>query len=151
MKVEKIVKKTETINLTITGITLLSIEEYEACKDHIPPLKVWWWLRSPGYGSYDAAGVIGGGSVYYGGGRVNSDGVCVRPALQISNLESSHLKIGDEFEFGGKEWTVISDSLAICNKCIGERPFRKDWLAPDANSYEASDNLPPHTRDFSRE
>jgi hypothetical protein len=43
----------------------------------------WWWLRSPGYDSYDTANVDDVGYIYYSGGSVdNSDG-CARPALWI--------------------------------------------------------------------
>lgn len=43
----------------------------------------WWWLRSPGYDSYGAASVYGGGSVEVHGDVVNYDGDAVRPALWI--------------------------------------------------------------------
>ncbi len=47
----------------------------------------WWWLRSPGYASDDAAVVNYGGSVIYAGYDVDYDLYCVRPAMWI-NLES---------------------------------------------------------------
>ena len=47
----------------------------------------WWWLRSPGYYSYDAAVVRNDGWVYRDGDNV-SDGIDgVRPALHL-NLQS---------------------------------------------------------------
>jgi len=46
----------------------------------------WWWLRSPGYDTYDAAFVIDDGIVYLRGGGVQGGGG-VRPALWL-NLES---------------------------------------------------------------
>ena len=47
----------------------------------------YWWLRSPGYMQYNAAGVISAGSVSYMGSSVRSDRDGVRPALWI-NLDS---------------------------------------------------------------
>lgn len=44
----------------------------------------WWWLRSPGDYSYNAANVNCGGSVYYCGCSVFSHYVAVRPALWIN-------------------------------------------------------------------
>ena len=44
----------------------------------------WWWLRSPGRDSYDAADVDLFGSVSHRGGSVNYDNDAVRPALWIN-------------------------------------------------------------------
>ncbi|MCL1986434.1 MAG: DUF6273 domain-containing protein [Firmicutes bacterium] len=43
----------------------------------------WWWLRSPGYGSYDAVGIDEFGRVNLGGGFVSEVDSGVRPALWI--------------------------------------------------------------------
>lgn len=47
----------------------------------------YWWLRSPGNLQRSAGYVFDVGSVYYDGGLVHADDVCVRPALWI-NLDS---------------------------------------------------------------
>ncbi len=47
----------------------------------------WWWLRSPGYDSSDAAGVNYSGWVYRYGNSVSDDYGGVRPALYL-NLQS---------------------------------------------------------------
>ena len=47
----------------------------------------WWWLRSPGSNSYDAAGVRDDGWVHRRGDYVRSDSGGVRPALHL-NLQS---------------------------------------------------------------
>ena len=47
----------------------------------------YWWLRSPGNLQRSAGYVFDDGSVYYDGGLVHADDVCVRPALWI-NLDS---------------------------------------------------------------
>lgn len=138
MKIEKIITTLEPQELEITGITLLSKEEYEACEEHIAPRNFWWWLRSPSSSSDDIAACV------YDEGYVDSiyvysSRVGVSPALQICNLESSNLKIGDRFKLKGQTWTVVSEGYALCDDNIGYHCFRENWRASDANVYEKSD------------
>jgi len=136
MKAVKYVE--EVFELTIDGITLLSVEEYGACREYVPPFNDLWWLRSPGNFSKHAAVVNLNGHVYSCGGSVNNDHA-VRPALRLVGLKSTNLQIGDWFRLFGHDWTVVSDTLALCNDSIGEIPFREDYEAEDASNYEASD------------
>lgn len=137
MEVEKIITKTETKELDISGATLLSIEEYKKYKDMIPECHGNWWLRSPGYGSSNAAVVFGDGTGSYYGRYVNIDDFAIRPALKISNLVD--VRVGDIVKFDGKTFTVISPKYALCDTAIGHGAFRKERNAADANVYEASD------------
>ena len=126
--------------LHIQEITLLSIEEYEEAEEHIPTIRGWWWLRSPGFASNSAAGVSTDGSVDADGDYVFRTRVVVRPALRVSNLQSLDLQIGDKiFDLAGHTWTVIADDLMLCDDGIGQHCFRDDWEAEDSNVYEASD------------
>lgn len=125
------------VNIDITGITLLSIEEYKVAEDHIPPLDKYWWLRSPGLGRDFAACVIPGFGVNGYGHYVYHD-YGVRPALRI-NPGSVDFQIGDKVGLGGFTFTYISKELLLCDAIITFMPFRKDWQADDANEYEASD------------
>lgn len=136
MKVEALVRK--DVNLDVQGITLLSVEEYEACREYVPPFNGIWWLRSPGSSSEYAAVVSRSGGVYSYGGSVSYD-YAVRPALKLVGLKSANLQIGDNFRLFGHDWTVVSDTHALCNDSIGESPFREDYEAEDANNYEKSD------------
>ena len=139
MKIKWVKKGNENIDLKIDEITLLSKEEYIKLKDVIPIFRGCWWLRSPGDRGDVAAFVYGEyGSVFEAGCRV-TEVFGVRPALQIKNLSSLNLKIGDKASLFGRQWTVISDSLVLCDAVIGETCFRKDDSAPDANDYEHSD------------
>ena len=124
---------------TITGATLLSVEEAEKLPDHLRKYNGWWRLRSPGNYQDCAATVTYGGSVDCIGDIVDFDRACVRPALKISNRESSGLKVGDRFYFSNVEFEVISSDLAFCVTDIGYCAFRENWKAADANIYEASD------------
>ena len=129
---------TEPTELEITGITLLSKEEYEAHQDLICLKNDCWWLRSPYSNDVNDAGFVddyGYLDIYNVGDSI----VGVSPALQICNLESSNLEIGDKFKLKGYTWTVISENLAQCDGIIGYSPFRRDWKAKDANVYEKSD------------
>ena len=137
MKAEKII--TSPVNIEITEVTLLSIEEYEACFDSIPMIDDWWWLRSPGFYSGLAAGVDSDGSVRSGGRYVNRGGSAVRPAFRIRNLKSSDLQIKDRLVLAGYTWTIIADNLALCDSPVDYTCFRMDYKANDANDYEASD------------
>lgn len=137
MKVDKIVTVKE--DLDIVGATLLSIEEAEKLPLELRRYNCWWLLRSPGCDSYYATFVDDDGSICDFGDLVNYDLHSVRPALIITNIESSNLKIGDKFEFGGKPFQIISNKLAFCLTDIGMCCFREDWQAKDANDYEKSD------------
>ena len=135
----KIKKGNENNDLKIDEITLLSKEEYIKLKNVIPLCRGNWWLRSQGDLDFTAAFVHGEyGSVNEYGINVDVE-FGVRPALQIRNLSSPNLKIGDKVSLFGRQWTVISDSLVLCDAVIGKTCFRKDYSAPDANDYEHSD------------
>ena len=134
--VKKRIVYTEPVCVLIKGITLLSIEEYEATRDMIPMVKDDWWLRSLSDDASFAMSVGGGGEVYHRLGTGVLFGLGVRPVL---NLELGDLRIGDVFELAGYMWTVINGNMALCNDIIGECCFRDDWKAKDANDYEKSD------------
>lgn len=132
------VKKLVPMNLDITAITLLSIEEYKVAEDNIPPVDNGWWLRSPGGYRFNAACVYPGGVVDDYGATVSFDFVGVRPALRF-NPTSLNLQIGEKVLSGGFTWTHVSEGLLLCDRIITQMPFRKDWQAEDADKYEASD------------
>lgn len=125
--------------LEITGATLLSAKEAKNLNKEILKADENWWLRSCGHRDGLAACVFGDrGYADYFGYLVNYS-YGVRPALEISNLESSNLKIGDTITFGEHDFTIISDKYALCNEIVDKRVFREDYVAEDANDYEASD------------
>ena len=139
MKAEKIIIKTEPINIEIGKITLLSIKEYREAEKNIECVNNNWWLRSPGTYDGDAAFVDGeDGDVGEDGDDVLEE-FGVRPALNISNLQSLNLKVGNKIKLADHNWTVISDELALCDEIIGGSAFREDWEEDDANEYEQSD------------
>lgn len=140
MRIERKIREEVDESIKVAGVTLLSVDEYETAKEYIPPIKGWWWLRSPGDYRYYAAYVHRDGRVLTHGNNVYGAGGVVRPALSISNLDSLNLKSGDRLiDFCGFDWTVISARLAICDTGIGTHCFQEDWRAPDANDYEKSD------------
>ena len=135
MTVEKIIITKEREELNIVGATLLSTEEAETLLSREErKYEDWWRLRSPGTDSSHAAGVDYLGSVNYFGLDVYRNDVAVRPALQIKDLRSSNLKVGDRFEFGGKLFRIISDELAFCEEDIGYHRFDAE-----TNVYEQSE------------
>ena len=138
MRAERIITTTLPMEIDVTGITLLSIDEYEKMRNVIPHMHDFWWLRSPGNDSGHAAEVSNDGTVNEDGSNVNYSLNCVRPAL-ILDPKFSNLEIGDKFKLKNYVWIVISERYAICDTAIGCHCFREDWTADDANDYEKSD------------
>ena len=141
MIVEKVITTTQATtqaDVDITEITLLSVEEAEKLDEDTRYIGDPWWLRSPGDFDDFAAIVNPNGVVYADGSYVDST-YGVRPALTISNLQASNLRIGDQFILADEQWTVIGKDKALCDDIVGRAPFRKAWKAPDANDYEKSD------------
>lgn len=139
------------MDINVTGITLLSIKEYEATWKHIPELADDWWLRTPGYsntGKYDSEYVACIETLYYDSSRktsyINKSGYlatssqAVRPALQLDRKLLS-LHIDDRFSFADHTWFYIGKGLAICEDALCKMPFRIDYKAEDQNVYEWSD------------
>ena len=127
----------ETNALHITGATLLSVEEAKQLNGDMLKASDNWWLRSPG----DIARIAA--FVYGVDGHVNVYGLYVtyafgvRPALEITNLESSIYQIGDTLSFGDHSFTIISEKYALCDEIIEKRPFCNDYKK--GNDYETSD------------
>ena len=135
MKAEKIT--TENIDLNIEEVTLLSEEEYVESKDNIPFWGERWWLRAPGNTQNNAVYVYTDGSLY--GTYVNNQNVVVRPALIISNLKYCHLSVGNQFKVANRTWTVISNTIALCDGSIGKQCFNLKIKEENSNNYETSD------------
>lgn len=138
MKVTKVITTELKLNLEIVGATLLTADEAEKLPERLRKCGEGWWLQSCGCNSDYAAWVYPKGIVSRAG-----EYVCfyysVRPVLVISNLESSGLKIGDIFNFGEKEFEVISNNKAFCLTNIGACAFKRDSNVLNANNYERSD------------
>ena len=135
MKAEKTV--TENINLNIEEVTLLSEEEYIEYKDNIPLLNKCWWLRSHGC-SQDHATAVNIFGLLSSFLSVNNEHVFVRPVLIISNLKSCNLYVGNKFKAANHTWTVISDTIALCDDDIGKQCFNLNTNEENSNNYETS-------------
>ena len=138
MCVQKEVKTYVDSELNVEGVTLLSVEEVKKIPKAIRSCSSRWWLRSPGdddnfaaflYGEYGYVGV---------NGIIVEKEFGVRPALKFNPSSANH-QIKDKVMMFGYNWTVISDSLMLCDNIVGDAAFRKDSEARDANVYEASD------------
>ena len=136
MNVDKIVTSTTTISLNVTGITLLSVEEYYTNKAVIPVVDGSWWLRLTG-------GYVDFSAYAYERTQVEEDGrqageseYGVRPVLVVSG---DSLAAGDKIIFRDMTWTKICTGVILCDEIIDYMMFREDLTAMDANIYEASD------------
>lgn len=116
--------------MKIKGFTLLSKEEYEACKDIIPKKDCSWWLRSVSkYYSENAAYIHHDGTLQFY--RIDGN-YGVAPALICDH----HLPRGSKVEFADHKWTVISEDMIFCDDVIGYFPFNQKRKA--GNSYKNS-------------
>ena len=109
----KALKYTPTeVDIEITDISLLTIEEVEALPENIKQYGDYWWLRSPGYSSCRAAYVYYGGSVDGYGSGVGNSFFAVRPAITISNPT---FEIGDIIEIQNKKYVSITQNKVLYN------------------------------------
>ena len=148
MKVKKIIKDTiKESDLDIIEATLLTVEEAKQIPERLRKYNTFWWLKSVGYPAgypsellcNSVAAVDYKGSIHSKGFNVHIQYFAIRPVLIISNLNSSGLKIGDVFKFGGKRFEIISNDKAFCLNNIGQCAFRKGSGTSDMNEYEKSD------------
>ena len=122
------------IEVEITNITLLTIEEVRALPPDIRCYCGWWWLRSPGCTSACAAVCCAVGTVDYYGYEVNYFNGTVRPALTLSNLDSEPLEIGEEISIAGKNYIAIGKDRVLYNDKLFLHRFDKK-----SNEYEKSE------------
>lgn len=121
----------KTINLKSGDyeITLLTAEEYDKYKEIIPPVKVWWWLRSPGKRQIRVASVYITG--FLNDSFVIDDTLAVRPVLKSEIL---HLPIGEKFIALGNRWIALDNCFAISEDVITHRRY-----GDNSNVWETSE------------
>lgn len=124
-----------TRRVQVTGVTLLSKDEYEQNRDLIPKKDDWWWLRSAKDRQAYSVSLGGDAGCVY---ALESSNGAVFPALQC-DLAASNLTPGDKVILKGQSYTALRGDLLLKDKLIGRSEFRKEWKAPGANAYETSD------------
>ena len=130
--------------MMLQTITLLTDEEYEKYKPHIPSMYRSWWLQAPG-SSRDTVCTVD----YTG--NINSDAytanciISVRPVL-VFDLDMSDPRFwyrseklaGQKFEYGKYTWTFLDVKLGkmsvICDSVIAKRCFD-----PESNNWDKSE------------
>ena len=134
----QILKNMEVFELIIKEITLLSQEECHKASNFNCPI-MWeneWWLR-PSEEAKNKSVCF----EYRGRTRVCYDlshKALIRPVLKVS-IRDFGLYPGDKIRLAGRDWTLISMDLILCDTPVGESPFRIDRNAPDSGEYEKSD------------
>ena len=129
----------------MSKLFLLSTDEVKKIPQDILACDNYWWLRSPGHDTGDAADVANYGRVYRFGDSVDYSCACVRPALRltsdISNLE--HTKKG-YIRFGHKpngkpiKWINISEYVGF--PCLlMKKPYEYHRFDAKLNVYEKSE------------
>lgn len=121
--------------LNLNEATLISIMDYECCKDIVPVIGNKWWLSSKGScpGCADFVYYDGRSDDY--GGNVTSCDFSVRPALKYTSFR---LKKGDRVILGELTFTVICCDMMLCDTEIGKSCFSTD-KTNHRNEYEISD------------
>lgn len=129
MKVEATAIITKPIDIKINKISLFTIEEYKKYyKKDIPLIDEWWWLQSPGYGN-KVAFVHMDGSLNAHGCAFYHRYSAVRPILK-GFFDLNYTK----FRFGGFDWTILDEEIAICSSYLKISRFDKE-----SNNYENSE------------
>ena len=130
---------------TITGATLISIDECDEGGEYIPDEPscgpTCWYLRDAledGEVPYAAGGSFDGSTSpdYYDFPPEGESGTGVRPALIAEDMAGFDPKIelGDEIIIGNWNLTVITPKLILCNDYIDTEIFDEN-----TNVYEDSD------------
>lgn len=54
----------------------------------------------------------------------------IRPIIKVPDFEAKGLKVGDNFKVHGESWTVLSNTIALCDVIIGVCSFNEypEWL-----------------------
>lgn len=139
MKIKKQITSEQELDVDIKGVTLLSLEEYSACRDMVPTSGTYWWLRSPGSLGGHACAVGDNGSVYSYGYVVHlGSNRGVRPAL-IFEPGSSKLSAKDKVKVNDRWYTVISENMMLCDEIVGSTCFSISNPSEETNVYENSD------------
>ena len=141
--------------MELKEITLLSEEEYMQYKFLIPPLKDWWWLKTPSMVTDFVRVVQPNGDISHKSCYGHCGGV--RPVLKF-DLEmadplfwhKTESLIGSKIKYGRCEWVVLdvenNEIYALCNYLLEEKHFDdcdniweksklKNWLETDTIEY----------------
>ena len=129
--------KIPTANIIISDVRLLSDEEYLGGRmyDYAPKASSTWWLKTPDSFWRNVHTVGSEGSVGSSGVDTPQG---VRPAL-ICDLSSTNLMLRDKISLAGLMWTVVSDTVILCDDVVGNVAYRVDYASDDRTDYEASD------------
>lgn len=126
--------------IDIIDARLLSVEEAEKLPLRLRLYYDGWWLSTPTISNKGTVNEHNLVTYVESNGKINTygwhpyDKMCVRPALILNNPQKFGIGNGSIIEFGGKEFEVISPSLAFCTDCIGKHRF-----SAETNDYEKSD------------
>lgn len=102
---------------------MAELEEFEDDLPYISSSYCWW-----------LADIADGSIAYAEGNNYDEDMYCladedntyIRAALELSGTEEAGLSVGDEFEYCGIVFTLLSDTLAISNNFVGKSKYESD-------------------------
>ena len=91
-----------------------------------------YWLCTPGPNPATVAYVQSNGRIMTEGDVACHTNVGVRPVLRLRRALQSCTP-GGHFHFGDEIWTVVSPTVALCDRIIGHLPYRRSYWDSDAN------------------
>lgn len=118
-EMQKMIKTTEELNLSVNGYRLMTREELQRFEDEMPEasMGIAWWLADidPMDDCYIA---------YAEGNYTDDDMYCERSEANthvrvVLEIEGAELKSGDEFAYKGYVFTILDENIAISNNFIG--------------------------------
>lgn len=140
MKIKETVTTTRELNINVTGIKLLTANEYSTCKEIIPNNNECsgWWLSSSNTISNGFVPVVGAdGEVY---SVMESSDHEVRPVILF---EPCGIKLRARFRLFAYSWTVISPTMALCDSSLTNCSYEnaqvenyiKKWFKESERAY----------------
>lgn len=135
----------EELKVKVTGVTVISLEEWNAYQDKIPVFRDWFWTRTPkgihGYFEDHIEFVEPLIYVVKDDKTIIScdacgDDIFFRPVLL---LDSHNLKYGDKLVYNNMSYTVITPEWAICDWSNIELVWSEEDNLEDAVNWNKSD------------
>lgn len=125
-------------NLSVAGISLLSLEKCEKLPLNIRNIGKWWWLGTPGKGTAFIHSVCYDGGISSPGTAASANYLFVRPVLTVrENLLEAHT-LFETVSFLGEDWCVISEHEMLHSSEIGKNNFNDNEAETTSNQYEGS-------------
>lgn len=145
MRIKETITTTRELDINVTGIKLLTTNEYSTCKEIIPNDNGCggWWLSSNTVSNGFAPVVGADGDIY---NAMESSEHEVRPVILF---DPCGIKLRARFRLFAYSWTVISPTMALCDSSLANCSYEKskvekyikDWFTESERAYDNINKL----------